>query len=193
MQLDAAAKRLDLVLVEHLGQLVELDLGAGVLRMLQHALRLALDRPLQAADLRVLVDRLQRLVVGIGLEALGQDLLGLVEIAVPAIDVGQLEVGVDRLGVGHDLLDQPLLGRELLLLEPLELGFPRLGRLGRGRGGSLVQRVVEPGPLDRRAGREGVDLAVGVLVVGMKLLDLLPAARWPSPSSRSPHEPGPRT
>ena len=59
MELDPAAERLDLVLVEHLGQLVELDLGGGVLGMLLHAMRLALDGPLQAADLRVLVDRHQ--------------------------------------------------------------------------------------------------------------------------------------
>ena len=95
VELHAAAKRLDLVLVEHLVQLVELGLGAGVLGILLHALLLAVPGLFQAADLRVLVDRRQTVVVGIGLEALGQDLLGLVEIAVLPIDVGQLDVGVN--------------------------------------------------------------------------------------------------
>ena len=55
---------------------------------------LAVPGLFQAADLRVLVDRRQAVVVGIGLEAFGQDLFRLVEIAAPAINLGELDVGM---------------------------------------------------------------------------------------------------
>ena len=80
MEFDAPAKRLDLVLVEHLVQLVELGLGGGVFSILLHALLLAVPRLFQTADLRVLVDRSQTVVVGIGFTAFRQDFFRLVEI-----------------------------------------------------------------------------------------------------------------
>ena len=176
MELHPAAERLDLVLVEHLGQLVELDLCGGLLRPLLDAVLLLLDGARQAEELRVLVDLHQALVLGIGLQALGEDLLGLVEIAVLAIDIGELDVGVGRRRVADDLLDQALLGRELFLLELVELGLHGLGGVLDGLGlGSVVKRVVELGPLDGRGGREGVDLPVGVRVVWVEFLDVFPA------------------
>ncbi len=120
-------------------ELIELGLGAGVLGVLEHALALALLGSLQAADLRIFVDRHEAGVVGVGLEPLGQDLFGLFEIAVVAIELGELDIGMDGLGVADDFLDQALLGRELFLLEPFELGVQRLGRLGSG-GLSVVCR-----------------------------------------------------
>ncbi len=130
MQLGTPAKRLNFIFVIHFGQLVELRFGAGVFGMLKHLLRLAFNRPFQAVDLGVFIDRMQRRVVGVGLEALREHLLGLVEIAVAAIDFGQVEIGVDSLGVGEDFFDQALLRGKLLVLEPVELGCLRLGRLG---------------------------------------------------------------
>ena len=144
--------------------------------MLQAFLRLRVDCPFQAADLSVFIDRLQPRVSVVGLQPLRKHLLGLVVITPPAIDVGQIEIRVHGLGIGENVLDQSLLRAELLLFEPLQVGRHRLGRWGgRGRRGTVVQRVVELGPLDRRAGRKRIDLAVGVLIVGMQLLHHLPA------------------
>jgi hypothetical protein len=71
-----------------------------------------------------------------------------------------------------NFLEPAILGGELFLLEPFELGLQlfNLGRLG-----PLVQGLVQTRALDRGAGRERVDLTVGTLVVGIELLDLFPA------------------
>ena len=74
--------------------------------------------------------------------------------------LGQFEVGVDRRRVGHDLLDQALLGRELLLLEPLELGLHRLGGvLGGAWPARLSSASSRPARLIVERRRQRVDLA----------------------------------
>ncbi|MGZ3335738.1 MAG: hypothetical protein ACXWOV_11410 [Isosphaeraceae bacterium] len=47
--------------------------------------------------------------------------------------------------------------------------------LGSRRPCMLFQRLLQSRALDRRAGREGIDLATRALVVGIELLDLFPA------------------
>ncbi len=150
VQVHPPAERLDLVLVEHLGQLVELDLGSRVVGPFADDLGLFLDRTFQAADLGVLESGQKDRIAGVGLDAFGQHFLGLIQVAALPIEVGQVEIGVNRLGVAQNVLDEPLLGRELLLFEPIELGVERLAGLDRGLG-VAVERVLQSGALDRRA------------------------------------------
>ena len=174
---DPAAEFLDLVVGQQLRDLVELGLGGGVVGPLLEPLRARLDGPLHAADLDL----------GVGLRgasaSLGLALMPWARIFSAssswlriAVVLGQVQVGPDLVGFVLDLL-QPAAPRGVscssLSRSSLAARGPRPARRPARR--PLVERLVQARPLDRGAGRQGVDLAVGVLVVRVELLDPLPA------------------